>query len=130
MQGYYVGSWGREICRLVLVYDDRRLLKRQNFLLSFKSDTDLHLKSDPDLLKFLKIGQTTREDVLLNLAEPSATFEQAKVLTYSVIEDHKSGYRINYAQLPGYKWLFVDYSLVLVFDDTGVLQRQNLVPVR
>ena len=95
MQGYYVGSWGREICRLVLVYDDRRLLKRQNFLLSFKSDTDLHLKSDPDLLKFLKIGQTTREDVLLNLAEPSATFEQAKVLTYCVVDQHKSGYCIN-----------------------------------
>ena len=32
-----------------------------------------------DLLMFLKIGQTTREDAMLQLGHPSAVFEQEKI---------------------------------------------------
>ena len=79
-----------------------------------------------ELLKFIEIGHTTREEVLLKLGQPSAAFEQEKILTYRVGEDLKQGYYLvsPKAVLP---WQAVRYSLVLVFDANGVLQRQNLV---
>jgi hypothetical protein len=82
-----------------------------------------------DLLGFLQIGQTTREAVLLKLGQPSAMLEQEKILTYRIGEDKKQGYYLisPKAALP---WQAVRYSLVLVFDGSGVLQRQSLVPVQ
>jgi|CZKM01.1.fsa_nt_gi hypothetical protein len=82
-----------------------------------------------DLLKFLQIGQTTRQEVLLTLGQPSASFEQEKILTYRLGEDAKQGY---YLIIPNatMQWQVVHYSLVLVFDSSGVLQRQNLVAVQ
>lgn len=82
-----------------------------------------------DLLKFLHIGKTTREAVLLKLGQPSAAFEQEKILTYRLGEDTSQGYYVvsPKAALP---WQNVRHSLVLVFDDNGVLQRQSLVDVQ
>lgn len=82
-----------------------------------------------ELLKFLNIGHTTREEVLLKLGRPSAAFEMAKILTYRIGEDPARGF---YLVSPNRNqpWESVRYSLVLVFDATGVLQRQNLVRVR
>jgi hypothetical protein len=82
-----------------------------------------------DLLKFLQIGQTTREEAVLKLGQPSASFEQEKILTYRLGEDSKQGY---YLMIPDARreWQGVHYSLVLVFDSGGVLQRQSLVAVQ
>ena len=82
-----------------------------------------------ELLRFLDIGHTAREDVLLKLGRPSAEFEMAKILTYRIGEDPARGlYRVSRKR--SQPWESVRYSLVLVFDATGVLQRQNLVRVR
>ena len=81
-----------------------------------------------DLLKFLQIGKTTREEVLLKLGQPSASFEHEKILTYRVGEDIKQGfYVVNpRAMMP---WEQARYSLVLVFDEGGILQKQSRVAV-
>src|SRR6266404_9929626 len=82
--------------------------------------------ASPNLLKFLQIGKTTREEVLLKLGQPSASFEHELILTYRVGEDIKQGFYVvtPKAVMP---WQQVRYSLVLVFDAGGILQKQNLV---
>ena len=82
-----------------------------------------------ELLKFLNIGHTTREEVLLKLGKPSAAFEMEKILTYRIGEDPARGFHLVSPNV-NQPWKSVLYSLVLVFDATGVLQRQNLVRVR
>ncbi|MCX6887780.1 MAG: hypothetical protein NTX27_22400 [Verrucomicrobia bacterium] len=81
-----------------------------------------------DLISFLKIGETTRETVLLKLGQPSAIFEHERILTYRVGEDPRQGRYIltPRAMMP---WQHIHYSLVLVFDDHGRLAKQNLITV-
>jgi hypothetical protein len=79
-----------------------------------------------DLLTFLQEGQTSRQEVYLALGEPSAVFEGERILTYRLGQD-KGGYFL-LQQGPGFQG--VNYSLVLVFDDTGQLARHALVEVR
>lgn len=82
-----------------------------------------------DLLDFLKDGQTRREDAILTLGQPSATFEKETIVTYRVGHDEKQGYFvISPRELQ--PWLNVRYSLVLVFDANGVLRAHKLVPVQ
>ena len=86
-----------------------------------------------ELLKFLNIGHTTREEVQLKLGRPSAAFEMGKILTYRIGEEPARGLYLVSGNTVGEPWKSVRYSLVLVFDATdatGVLQRQNLVRVR
>jgi hypothetical protein len=83
-----------------------------------------------ELLKFFNIGHTTREEVLLKLGKPSAAFEMEKILTYRIGEDPARGFYLVSGNSANQPWKSVCYSLVLVFDVTGVLQRQNLVRVR
>ena len=84
-----------------------------------------------DLLKFLEIGKTTREEVLLTLGQPSASFERERILTYRIGQDGNEDQYVQYvitskAMMP---WQRVRYSLVLVFDDKNRLQKQSLVTV-
>lgn len=81
---------------------------------------------DPQLLAFLKDGATTREDVYLHLAEPSATFEGGHILSYLLDED-KGGYILMRRREKAWNGKF---SLVLAFDEHGVLRRHALVRVR
>jgi hypothetical protein len=85
--------------------------------------------ADPNLLSFLRMGETTRQDVLLMLGQPSASFEQERILTYRLGQDSTQGY---YLVTPSQfsQWQNVHYSLVLVFDANGRLEKQRLVPVR
>ncbi len=85
--------------------------------------------ADRDLLKFLEAGKTTREEVLLKLGQPSATLEQERVLTYRIGEDSQEARYVIAARaiLP---WQQVQYSLVLVFDGNGRLEKQSLVRVQ
>lgn len=81
-----------------------------------------------DLIAFLQIGHTTRQETILKLGQPSASFEQEHILTYRLGQDPKQGYYI-VTPRPVLPWQCVRFSLVLVFDSAGVLQKQSLVPV-
>jgi hypothetical protein len=85
--------------------------------------------ASPDLLKFLQDGASTREQIMLRLGQPSATYEQEKILTYRVGENKAQGY---YLVTPNQlrQWEDVRYSLVLVFDAGGLLQKHSLVAVQ
>lgn len=85
--------------------------------------------ASPDLLKFLQDGATTREQAVLRLGQPSATYEQERIITYRVGENKAQGhYVISPNRLR--QWEDVGYSLVLVFDREGLLQKHSLVPVQ
>jgi len=80
----------------------------------------------PDLLAFLKDDSTTREDVYLHLAEPSSTFEGGRILTYLLDED-KAGYILMRRKEKAWNGKF---SLVLAFDEHGVLRHHSIVRIR
>lgn len=82
-----------------------------------------------DLLAFLKEGHTRREEAILTLGQPSATFEKERILTYRVGHDDKQGYYI-ISPRELQPWANVRYSLVLVFDEKAVLSAYRLVPVQ
>jgi len=85
----------------------------------------------PDLLKFLEIGKTTREEVILTLGQSSGSFERDRILTYRIGEDANQNRYVQYVITPTdmRPWQHVSYSLVLVFDEHGRLQKQKLVKV-
>jgi len=86
-----------------------------------------------DLLDFLTDGKTTREDVVLQLGQPSGRFEHEHILTYRLGFEPKN--KVYYvvereAGPAGWPtWVFARYSLVLVFAENGVLQKHSLVEV-
>lgn len=79
-----------------------------------------------DLLDFLNDGVTLRDDVRLNLGEPSAEYEGSRVLAYR-LRKTDTGY-----VLVGRRdaWYGVQYNLMLVFDGDGVLRRHSMVEIR
>ena len=85
--------------------------------------------ADQNLIRFLQIGKTTRQETMLKLGQPSASFERESILTYRLGETPKHAYYVitPKALLP---WQEVRYSLVLVFDEKGVLLQQSLVDVQ
>jgi hypothetical protein len=82
---------------------------------------------DPTLLDFLNDGQTTRTEVILNLGQPSATFENERIQTYRIGGDGESGYFVRGASGT---WYETNFSLVLVYDADGTLQSHSLVKIR
>ena len=80
----------------------------------------------PDLLTFIEDGQTTREQVFLTLGEPSATYEDGRILTFRLARDDGGYFLVEKA--PGFR--SVKYSLVLAFDDAGLLRRHSLVAIK
>ena len=86
-----------------------------------------------DLLAFLVDGTTTRQTVLLQLGEPSGRFEHEKILTYRLGYDEgtKHYWLVERENDPtGWPtWLRAQYSLVLVFDEQGVLRKHSRVEV-
>ena len=78
------------------------------------------------LLSFLQDGSTTREDVFLHLAEPSSTFEAGRIQTYLLDED-PNGYILMHRDEKRWNG---KYSLVLAYDEHGVLRRHSLVRIR
>jgi hypothetical protein len=81
---------------------------------------------DSQFLSFLQDGSTTHEDVYLHLAEPSAIFESGRIQTYLLDED-RGGYILMHRSEHGWNG---KYSLVLAFDEQGVLRRHSLVRIR
>jgi hypothetical protein len=90
--------------------------------------TPVKLAADPHLLDFLQDGQSSKEAVLLKLGQPSAVLESGRVLTYRLGEEKGGSYFLREASATN--WFGLKFSLVLVFDQAGVLQRHSLVPVR
>ena len=91
-----------------------------------------------NLLGFLTDTTTTREQVILTLGQPSASFENDRILTYRIGQDPEQGQFVITPRLmltevrigqPS-TWQEVRYSLVLVFDAQGVLKQHKLVTVR
>lgn len=95
--------------------------------------TPTPLKGRPDLLSFLADSKTTKEEVITTLGQPSGRFEAEKILTYRLgFEPKNNGYYVveREATPAGWPtWLRAKYSLVLVFDDSGVLRKHSLVEV-
>jgi hypothetical protein len=91
------------------------------------------LKGRADLVGFLADGVTTRQDVIVHLGQPAGRFENEKVLTYRLgYEPKNKGYYVveREADPAGWPtWKQAKYSLVLVFDTAGVLQKHSLVEV-
>lgn len=74
-------------------------------------------------LAFLTVGETSKQEVLSRLGEPSAYFERGRILTYWLDEEHA---------VIGKKTDEARYSLVLVFEkeDRPILKAQSLVQTR
>ncbi len=83
-------------------------------------------------LGFLQDGRTNRGEVLAKLGEPSGRYGEERFLTYRFGKRVKGGYQTpgGYSHhAPGGDWDMLKYSLVLVFDDGGVLKKHKLVKV-
>jgi len=91
------------------------------------------VKGRADLLEFLADGTTTRETVVLRLGQPSGRFEHERILTYRLgyDENTKHYWLVERENDPaGWPtWVLARYSLVLVFDEQGVLRRHSQVEV-
>jgi hypothetical protein len=85
--------------------------------------------ASPDLLKFLQDGTTTREQIVLALGQPSAAYEQEKILTYRIGQNPVQGY---YLVAPNQvrQWEEVHFSLVLIVDASGTLRKHSLVSIQ
>lgn len=103
-------------------------------------------KESPDLLSFLADGKTTKAEVINTFGEPSGQFEAEKILTYRLIDKYGL---INLDKPTSSSETLHDYfvverkisnpdqfdfnaprfSLVLVFDNAGVLRKHSLVKV-
>ena len=90
-------------------------------------------RGDPGLLNFLSDGKTTRAEAIIALGEPSGQFEKGTILTFRMGYDERTdGYFpvMRETSNSGWPtWEQCKYSLVLVFDDAGVLRRHALVKV-
>jgi hypothetical protein len=82
-----------------------------------------------DLLTFLENEPVTEGDVYVRLGAPSATFENRHVYTYRLHRD-KDGYITQPYRRFDTDWEDINYDLVLVFDENGVLRQHNLVAIR
>jgi hypothetical protein len=78
-----------------------------------------------DLLDFITDGRTRREELLHKFGEPSASYENARIVAYRLRRD-EGGYVLSRWRE---NWAGVHYSMVLVFDSDGLLQRHALVTV-
>ncbi len=103
-------------------------------ILSLIGCATVPFKGNADLLNFLADGKTTRAEVIIALGQPSGRFENDRILTYRLgFEPKNNGYYIvereaNWAT--GWpSWTLAKYSLVLCFDDAGVLSKHSLVEV-
>ena len=79
-----------------------------------------------DLLNFIEDGKTTREQAFLNLGEPSSAYEGDRILCFRLGQDKGGNYIVGNA----IHFTGVNSSLVMVFDEQGVLRRHSLVQVK
>lgn len=81
------------------------------------------------LLDFLVDGQTSKQEVILALGQPSGVYENESVYTYRIVGDSSTGFKPSKSFSPC-GWHDITYSLVVIFDDQDVLKRHSLVPIQ
>lgn len=82
----------------------------------------------PDLLDVVRPG-VPRDELVLKLGAPFATFESERIMAWSIGED-AGGYLVNStAQVPGVPRTFARLELVVVFDANGRVVKHSLVEV-
>jgi hypothetical protein len=88
-------------------------------------------------LAFIRDGSATREQIMLKLGVPESQFENGRIFAYRVCPDPMAGV-VNYARGSASfdpvdagrtVWQAGQYSLILVFDDRGLLIRHSVVSV-
>jgi hypothetical protein len=79
-----------------------------------------------DLLSFIEDGKTTREQAYLILGEPTATFEGERILCFRLGRDEGGDFVIG--KDSGFR--SVRTSLIMAFDEHGVLMKHSLVQVK
>jgi hypothetical protein len=91
------------------------------------------LKGSPNLLNFLSDGKTTQTETIITLGQPSGQFESEKILTYRLgFEPRNRSYYVVERETTANgwpTWTVAKFSLVLVFDDAGILRKHSLVKV-
>lgn len=103
------------------------------FALAGCATTPPLLNGSPDLLNFLSDGKTTRTETIITLGQPSGQFESEKILTYRLgFEPRNRSYYVVERETTANgwpTWTAARFSLVLVFDDAGILRKHSLVKV-
>jgi hypothetical protein len=102
------------------------------FLLLFGCATPGPVGPVPDkgLLDFLEDGKTTKQMAFEKLGQPSGTYENGRILTYRIGNEEGKGYYIEGAGPSGQmSFKKSKHSLVLIFNDKGILERHSLVNV-
>lgn len=79
-----------------------------------------------DLLNFIEDGKTTREQAYLNLGEPSALYEGGRIVCFRLGRDEGGDFVIG--KKAGFAG--VTTSLIMVFDEEGLLSKHSLVQVK
>jgi len=89
-------------------------------------DPQVFLNSE---LAFIRDGVTTREEVCLNLAVPTAQLEGDRILMYQFRADQDGKWQLISPKFSGSlrSWEGGTMSLVLVFGSGGVLQKHSMV---
>jgi hypothetical protein len=105
-------------------------------ILVFAGCATNQVRGRANLLRFLSDGATTKEEALLNLGQPSGTFEDGNILTFRIGFNSGSNEFYVVQQPPGIgingaycSWENTRYSLVLVFDGKNLLRHHSLVEV-
>ena len=79
-----------------------------------------------DLLEFIQDGRTSVEEAYLYLGDPSGLYENGRILSFRLGQD-EGGY---YPVLKTTGFSGVRFSLIMVFDERGILKRHSLVQVK
>jgi hypothetical protein len=86
---------------------------------------------DTGLLDFLEDGKTTKQMAFEKIGQPSGTYENGRILTYRIGSEEGKGYYIVDAGPSGQvSFKKSKHSLVLIFNNNGILIKHSLVNVR
>lgn len=99
--------------------------------------TSVSRQANKILLDFLEDGKTTKEMVILKLGAPSGAFEGERIISYRLGRT-REGYfvldQIAEARVQKspelYSGISGTFSLVLVFDESNVLQKHSAVQIQ
>jgi len=127
MTAWLLNSSAAVLCSLRSLLIRRSAAVLLAFVLFGCATSHEHFRLDPNLLAFLHDGSTSRQEVVSKLGQPSTRLEEGKILTYRLTSNPDNSAFI--VVEPELRWNRAKYSLVLIFDDRGVLREHSLVPI-
>jgi hypothetical protein len=82
--------------------------------------------------RYVRVGSTTMERAVLEIGRPSSVFEEGRIVTFRIgpTWDGKATDVVRGVTPEEPGWWGSSYSLVLIADEAGIVQRTSLVPVR